>query len=212
MVVVGSTLFLLAGSSVVTLVPKATFAALLVGLGSNLLFDNLRTAYSDLQTREFVLVVLHIGITGTLGMLYAVVLGMAFTALIFIVQYASHSGVLQCATSLLERSKVGRTVAEQDILEQYGASVLIIHLHGMIFFGSANSVVDEVRSHLATLAELQLPLRFLLLDFRPLLGDRLVRGERALPDAPPHQGREAHLRLRRHRSPRHAHARPRARV
>ena len=52
-----------------------------------------------------------------------------------------------------------------DILEQYGATVLIIHLHGMIFFGSANSVVEEVKNHLATLAELQLPLRFLLLDF-----------------------------------------------
>jgi anti-anti-sigma regulatory factor len=45
------------------------------------------------------------------------------------------------------------------------ATVLIMHLHGMIFFGSANSVVEEVKGHLATLAELQLPLRFLLLDF-----------------------------------------------
>ena len=41
---------------------------------------------------------------------------------------------------MLERSKVARTVPEQDILEQFGASVLIIHLHGMNFFGSANSV------------------------------------------------------------------------
>ena len=165
MVVGSSAIFFLYGSDMVMLVPKAMFAALLFTTGLNLLSDNLRTAYSDLQAREFVLVVMHIGLTAVLGMLAAVVLGMLFTATIFIVQYSSHSGVLQSATSLLERSKVARTVAEQEVLEQYGATVLIIHLHGMIFFGSANSVLEEVKAHLATLAELQLPLRFLLLDF-----------------------------------------------
>ena len=39
--------------------------------------------------------------------------GMLFTATIFIVQYSSVSGVLQSATSLLERSKVTRTIPEQ---------------------------------------------------------------------------------------------------
>ena len=165
MVIGGSLLLVFAGSYIVSLVPKVMFAALLVASGLNLLSDHLKSAYTDLTHKEFALVVLHIGLTATLGMLSAVVLGMLFTATIFIVQYSSVSGVLQSATSLLERSKVTRTIAEQDILEQYGATVLIIHLHGMIFFGSANSVVEEVKAHLATLAELQLPLRFLLLDF-----------------------------------------------
>lgn len=125
---------------IVSLVPKAMFAALLVASGLNLLSDNLKTAYTDLQHKEFALVILHIGLTATLGMLSAVVLGeiehaveqetcmhhslaahsprlvctgMLFTATIFIVQYSSVSGVLQSATSLLERSKVTRTIAEQ---------------------------------------------------------------------------------------------------
>ena len=51
--------------------------------------------------------------------------------------------------------RVARTVAEQDILEQYGASVLIIHLHGMIFFGSASSVVEEVRARDGALAHMR---------------------------------------------------------
>ena len=165
MVIGGSTLLVFSGSYIVSLVPKAMFAALLVTSGLNLLSDNLKSAYNDLMRKEFALVVLHIGLTAALGMLSAVVLGMLFTAGIFVVQYSSHSGVLQSATSLLERSKVARTIAEQDILEQYGATVLVIHLHGMIFFGSANSVVEEIKAHLATLAELSLPLRFVLLDF-----------------------------------------------
>ena len=96
----------------------------------------------------------RLALTAYLGMLAAVVLGMLLTATIFIVQYASHSGVLQSATSLLERSKVARSTAEQDVIEQFGAEVLIVHLHGMIFFGSANSVLEEVKMHLQTLAEL----------------------------------------------------------
>jgi SulP family sulfate permease len=93
------------------------------------------------------------------------VLGVLFTATIFIVEYSAHSGVLLSATLLLERSKVQRSSSETEILEQYGATVLIVHLHGMIFFGSASSVLEEIKAHVVTLAELQLPLQVLLLDF-----------------------------------------------
>lgn len=65
---------------IVTLVPKAMFAALLVASGLNLLSDHLKTAYTDLQHKEFALVILHIGLTATLGMLSAVVLGKQSTS------------------------------------------------------------------------------------------------------------------------------------
>ena len=110
-------------SRVLRPVPKAMFAALLFTSGLNLLADNLRTAYTDLQRREFALVVMHIVLTATVGMLAAVVLGLLIAAAIFIVQYAAHSGVLQSATLLLERSKVARTEAEQIILEQVQATL-----------------------------------------------------------------------------------------
>ena len=51
-------------------------------------------------------------------------------AVIFIIQYSRHSGVLQHATLLLERSKVARTPAEQEVLEEFGATTLVVHLHG----------------------------------------------------------------------------------
>jgi len=165
MVILSSTLLALFGSDVVGLVPKAMFSALLVASGVTMLIDNFKQAWNNFPKREFALVVMHVGLTAALGMLYAVVLGLLFTAVIFIIQYAQHSGVLQHATLLLERSKVARTAVEQDVLEEFGATCLIVHLHGMIFFGSANSVVDEVRTHITTLDELELPLRFLLLDF-----------------------------------------------
>jgi hypothetical protein len=165
MVVISSIVLVLTGSNQVAVMPNFMFAALLVSIGINMIWDNLRSAWNMLPVREFSLVILHIILTALLGMLWAVVLGVLFTATIFIVEYSAHSGVLLCTTLLLERSKVQRSSSETEILEQYGATVLIVHLHGMIFFGSASSVLEEIKAHVLTLAELQLPLQVLLLDF-----------------------------------------------
>ena len=147
-VIGASALLAISGSGLVSLVPTSMFSALLVASGLTLLADNLSNAYASLPLREFGVVVVHIGLTAYVGMLSAVVLGVLFTATIFVVQYSSHSGVLQSATALLERSKVSRTMSEMEVLEQYGATVFVVHLHGMIFFGSANSVLEEVRARI----------------------------------------------------------------
>jgi hypothetical protein len=163
MVVISSIVLVLTGSNPVAVMPNFMFAALLVSIGINMIWDNLRSAWNMLPVREFSLVILHIILTALLGMLWAVVLGVLFTATIFIVEYSAHSGVLLCTTLLLERSKVQRSSSETEILEQYGATVLIVHLHGMIFFGSASSVLEEIKAHVLQLAELQLPLQVLLM-------------------------------------------------
>uniref|UniRef100_A0A6S9X590 STAS domain-containing protein n=1 Tax=Chrysotila carterae TaxID=13221 RepID=A0A6S9X590_CHRCT len=161
-----SLLMAVSGASVVGKVPTALLAAQLGVLSVQpLLIGELLKAWRQLKRAEFVLVLVHILLTAVLGMVYAVVLGLILTAAIFIAEYSQHSGVLQTATAELEKSTVWRSAGEQAVLHAHGASVFIVHLHGMIFFGSANSVVEEVRGHLRTLAELKLPLRCLVLDF-----------------------------------------------
>ena len=83
---------------------------------------------------------LLVALTVTTDLLSAVVLGLLFTAASFIVEYSRHSGVLQRATLQLERSKVLRPAADHAAIDAHGAAVFIVHLHGMIFFGSANSI------------------------------------------------------------------------
>eukprot|EP00966_Prymnesium_polylepis_P279006 6445646-Prymnesium_polylepis.1 len=153
------------GSRVVEVIPKLAFATMLCNIAMSLLLDQLLRAWRSYRAREFVLVLLHVALTASCGMAYAVALGLLFTSLIFIFEYSQHSGVLQSATAELEHSKVHRSAAAQRVLEARGASVLVIHLHGMLFFGSAYSVVEEVRSHLAALEQLGQELRCLVLDF-----------------------------------------------
>lgn len=50
--------------------------------------------------------------------------------------------LLDLSASLFRQ--VYRSTEEQEILYQLGASTLIIHLSGVLFFGSASSCLDEV--------------------------------------------------------------------
>ena len=147
-------------------VPKVGFAMIICNAGLSALLDNVRRAWTQLSSFEFAMVLLHVALTVTTDLLSAVVLGLLFTAASFIVEYSRHSGVLQRATLQLERSKVLRPAADHAAIDAHGAAVFIVHLHGMIFFGSANSVVEAVRDHARHLATAGLPrLRSLLLDF-----------------------------------------------
>ena len=136
--------------SVIGVVPKVGFVMVMCNAGLAVLLDNVRRAWAQLSSFEFVMVLLHVLLTVTFDLLSAVVLGLLFTAASFIVEYSRHSGVLQRATLQLERSKVLRAAADHAAIDAQGAAVFIVHLHGMIFFGSANSVVEAVRGHADT--------------------------------------------------------------
>ena len=41
-----------------------------------------------------------------------------------------------------------RPAADHAAIDAHGAAVFIVHLHGMLFFGSANSVVEAVTLYL----------------------------------------------------------------
>ena len=86
MVVGSSALLLFSGVAVVTMVPKVMFAVILFVSGFSMLHDNLRQAWTTLKRSEFLLVVVHVVLTALIGMLYAVMLGLLFTASIFVVQ------------------------------------------------------------------------------------------------------------------------------
>lgn len=163
--IVSAVLVVVGPAAIVALIPTALLAAILSSLSFGLLWRELLGAVRNFTRAEGALVVAHVLLTASMGMMYAVGLGILATAVLFIIEYSAHSGVSQTATVELERSDVMRSPAETAILSTRGASVFIVHLHGVLYFGSANQVVKEVRAHLKTLAELCMPLEALILDF-----------------------------------------------
>ena len=165
LVTAASSLYLLFVSmSLIEALPKMMFASLLVALAANFLVRELIDAVASLERRELALVFLHLGITIYFGMLYAVALGLIFSTFIFALDYVSHAGVVQSATSELERSTVARAREDWDFISANGASTLIIHLHGMAFFGTASQVLDVLRQHRLFLLGNGLKLRHIIFD------------------------------------------------
>jgi len=165
LVTIATSLYLLFVSmSLIELLPKMMFASLLVALAANFLVGELLDAVASLERRELALVLLHLGITVYFGMMYAVLLGLIFSTLIFVLDYVSHSGAVQSATSELERSTVARPREDWDFISTNGASTLIIHLHGMAFFGTASQVLDVMRAHRLFLLANGLELRHIIFD------------------------------------------------
>ena len=81
-----------------------------------------------------------VGVAAYVSMAFAIGAGMIASVLIFAVDYGRHSGVLQSATAELERSNVKRPEAERSVLTSHGAAILVLHLRGMLFFGTAAQV------------------------------------------------------------------------
>ena len=127
-VILSSLLFAATGVSYASHIPTFMFSAILCSSAFGYIITQLLHAWHSLTRLEFALVVVHIGLTATLGMVFAVVLGVILTALTFVFEYTRHSGVLQSATLESEQSRVRRPPAERRMLDESGASCLILHM------------------------------------------------------------------------------------
>jgi len=138
-------LLLASGLRPVTALPAVALAAIVAHNGLDLLADTLSDAWVRLPPTHFSLVLLHVATTAAVGMAPAVLLGVLLTAALFVLEYSAHSGVLQTATSSLERSNVARPAEDARLLDAVGASALVVHLFGVLYFGSCASLVEVRR-------------------------------------------------------------------
>jgi SulP family sulfate permease len=60
-----------------------------------------------------------------------------------------------------------RSDAEKEILRKKGRAVLVLHLHGYLFFGTAARLLREIRAEIESTSE---PVQILILDFRATEG------------------------------------------
>ena len=152
-VTLSSVMLCFTGCGLIALAPQALFASMLANSGFSLLLGNVGQAWRDLGMRDFAVVLAHVACTVFFGMTAAVALGFLITAILFIIEHRHHSGILHVSTLQLERSTFDRLGTERATLDAHGAAVLVVHLHGHLFFASASSVHDAVRAHIKHLHE-----------------------------------------------------------
>jgi SulP family sulfate permease len=159
---------LFVGSPLLAFVPNAILGGLLLFLGLEFLVEWVIDGWSRLSRADYAVVLLILAVIGATDFLVGVGVGLVAMIILFVVNY-SRINVIHHALSGSEiRSNVERCAYHRRRLRELRHQMVVLELRGFIFFGTANALLDRIRSRLADSEEAS-P-RFIALDFRRVLG------------------------------------------
>jgi SulP family sulfate permease len=159
---------LLFGASIMSLVPRVVLGGLLLFLGLSFLVEWLIDAWPRLPRADYAVVVLILLVIGAFGFLQGVGFGLALAVILFVVNSSRTDVVKHALDATSLPSNVDRSPEERKVLREHGDKVQVFQLQGFLFFGTANGLLDQVRSRVADPSHP--PLRFLVLDFKRVIG------------------------------------------
>lgn len=152
------------GAQALSLFPRPVLGGLVVFLGLSFLVEWVIEARSKLLRRDYAVVLLILVAVAFLGFLPGVVVGLLLAAMLFVVDYSRIDVVKSQIGGALYRSKVDREPGQLDVLRSEGDRIHVVTLQGIVFFGTAHSLLQRIRSRAQDPA---LPvLEFLVMDFR----------------------------------------------
>ena len=163
---VGVTIFF--GASALVFIPKFILGSILAFLGIGLLVEWVYEAWFKFPKIDFVIILSILGIIVLSGFLNGIIVGLVMAVIMFVVSYSQVSVIKFALTGQDYHSRVTRHPFQQKLLEQHSGQLYILKLHGFIFFGTANSIFNQVRTHIKA-ASAQ-PVKFILLDLTQVSG------------------------------------------
>ncbi len=153
--------------SLLGLAPRAVLGGLLVFLGLQLLDQWVVRSRRNLSMAEWLTVLLVVGVTIQFGFVVGVFAGVALGCANFAVAYSRAAPASARYRGDVAASYVSRPASDRALLHADAEALLVLHLHGFLFFGSASRLLEDVRAEIAALPG---RLRFLVLDFRNVEG------------------------------------------
>ncbi len=159
---------LVAGTAFVSLFPKFVLGGLLMYLGLHLLYKWVYETWFKLPKADYFVILLILVVIAIVGFLEGVAVGILVAVILFAVKYSQVDVIKHTLTAATYQSTITRPKLHKRLLRRYGKQVLILELQGYIFFGTANSLLEQIRSHLKNYADTRLC--FLLLDFSQVTG------------------------------------------
>jgi SulP family sulfate permease len=161
-------LALLAGPQTLSLVPKFVLGSILFNQGLNFLVEWLYDSRSKLSRSDYGVVVLIVAVMATFGYLEGVGLGLLAAVFLFIHNYSRVGVITHVLTGTDIQSNVERPPAHERLLKSHGGGLHVLKLQGFIFFGTANSLLHNIRSRATN--PLSPQLKSVFLDFRRVSG------------------------------------------
>ncbi len=156
------------GTSILNYLPKMILGALLVFLGLSLLVEWVYESWFKFPKIDFLIILLILVVIAVRGFLPGIAVGLVVTIVMFVVSYSRINVVDHILSGADYRSRVARSPQQEAVLNELGSQLTIFELRGFIFFGTANSLFEQVRKRLWQPEAL--PLRFVLLDLSQVTG------------------------------------------
>lgn len=160
----GFILFLMVATpGAVGLLPRPVLTGLVLFLGVSLLLTWLVESRRSLTRMDHAVVLMILGIVIWLGIVAGVVLGIFIACVSLAVTLSRSPNIRHTFTAQNRRANVERTADELARLRSHGAAMRGYSLQGVLFFGTASRLLDEIRRGLANTG-------IVLLDFRLVHG------------------------------------------
>lgn len=155
------------GTSTILLIPKFVFGSALILLGIQLVGEWIYEAWFKFSRSDFSVIILILLVVVFSGFLEGIVAGLVLALIMFAVSYSQIRVIRFTLSGSEYRSRVTRTVEHQKWLEVHGEKIRILKLEGFIFFGTANGILTELRTKLATGSQ---HIEYILIDFSKVRG------------------------------------------
>jgi SulP family sulfate permease len=152
-----------AAPGVVGLLPRPVLTGLILYLGIALLITWVFEARRTLVRIDYAVVLAILGIVAGFGIVAGVVSGIFIACVSFAVTLSRSPNIRHTFTAQNRRANVERTPQQLTRLRTEGAALRGYTLQGVLFFGTAIRLLDEIRGSLADT-------RIVLLDFRLIQG------------------------------------------
>ena len=167
---------LVVGPAPLAYVPRALIGGLLVFIGASFLYEWVVEGRENLPRSEYAVVLLIVVTVASQGYLAGVVAGVLGAAAVFVSDYSRVPIVrsrLRVGGRGGIRSSAARTRSEVEILVDRGAGVYGAKLQGFLFFATAYTLLEEIKTeHARLIAESngERPMTHVLLDFAAVVG------------------------------------------
>lgn len=161
-------LALFAGARTLSFFPKFVLGSILFNQGLNFLVEWLYDSRKKLSRSDYGVVVLIVTVMATFGYLEGVGLGLLAAVFLFIHNYSRVGVITHALTGTDLQSNVERPPNHERLLKSQGGGLHVLKLQGFIFFGTANSILHNIRNRATH--PLSPQLKSVFLDFRRVSG------------------------------------------
>ena len=149
------------GGTFLDFFPKFIAAGLPIYLGLSLMWEWLIDARGSVPKVDYAIIIGILLIVEFFGFLEGIGIGIVASVVIFVFRYSSIDIIKNQFGGRSFRSSKDRSITDQRLLDHHSDQMVILQLQGFIFFGTANSLYENIKQ-LATQAEKAL--KFVVLD------------------------------------------------